>query len=947
MKAFTPNLPPGAHLAPFFVLNNRLDADHLTTMINECAEAGFHAVILHPRPGLRTPYLSKSWFAAIGHCLEAAKRVGLKVWLYDEFPYPSGAAGGRVIQRNSEFAEKHLSVTRFSLKGGGVVTQALGNAVILEAFLLPAGTRGGVPLKEAKLVTSSVGMRNTTWISSYEWDSRYYYSSEHALLYGCPRSGDYLPEQVFEDELPPGDWWLIVFSSTTGGDFLEPFGHYVDLSNRDATAAFLDETHERYRDHFGERFGSEILGVFTDEPKYRNAMPWSRFIAGAWNAYQKDPRALLALLPEAEDEKTLSSFRRVTSDLFHDHWIVPNRDWCANHKLGLIGHISPEEDWWDECRCAGSILRHLREFSIPGCDVIIPAVGDRSHPVLNLTPSLAVSAAAQSGATHALCEVFGCSDYSLDMQTVKRISDWLMVSGINFIVPHGCFYSLAGLRRYDAPPTFLSPSTLQPFLAEWSAHVVETARSLGPTSTADLVIVRPMSWLFGLSDQRRDEAKAVFQEALDLVENLLEKGLSFHWVDDADLLTAEVRGERIHIGKACYRTMVHWHNLASPEVTAWLEKREIRALSPTKAMGVEGPLHCPEGDVRVARNSRGEWFCVNLTSSPRRFCIAGHAANLSGYESRWISAPEVARSLPRHVSLKGDWKIRVPRENTLRMMTWTCNGEPRLPGSGYDPRVLSSSSTSTTVFGPVPNSPALPVPRHLVYEGEFVWKGSEGDLTLCFEAGMVEGAWTCFCNDHPLQDWHPRKDAFGGHQHRITEFLRGGTNKIRLEVRAEDARDGLWLEPVLRGNFQVGRSGGLERSEPEIMGDDWSRCGYPSYSGSMDFERTLDWDAEAADEEIDLVFTIPPAGMVEVFVNERPQGSLLWSPWRLLLRDGLRSGTNVIRLRVTNTLHNFVSGQDRPSGILGGVEIQSGVGASGSAKEDQRLPRLDREEVHA
>jgi len=944
MKPRAPNLPPGAHIAPFFVLNDRLDVDRLTAMVNECAQAGFDAIILHPRPGLRTPYLSKSWFAAIRCCLEAAKRVGLKIWLYDEFPYPSGAAGGRVVQRNFEFAEKHLSTARFALKGGGVVTQPLGTAPILEAFLVPSGNSNVARWREAQVVTSSVGMRNTTWISSATWDSRYYYSPEHALLYGCPRSSDYLPEQVFEDELPPGDWDLVVFSTTTGGDFLEPFGNYVDLSNPDATAAFLEETHERYREHFSEDFGSDILGVFTDEPKFRNDLPWSRMIADAWQDYQDDPRALLSLLPEREDEDVLRRYRQSTSDQFHKNWIVPIRTWCSKNNLGLIGHISPEEDWWDECHCAGSILRHLREFSIPGCDIIIPAVGDRFHPVLSFTPSLAVSAAAQSGSSHALCEVFGCSNYSLDMQTVKRVADWLMVSGINFVVPHGCFYSLAGLRRYDAPPTFLSPSTLSPFLGEWSAHVAETAKSLGPRPFADLLIVRPMSHLFGLSEEGREEARGIFQKAIDLVQSLLEKGLSFHWVDDFELPDAQVEAGTVGVGCASYKNIVVWRELASPEVTAWLDAQRIRPLSPTDAMALDGPLDCPEGEVRAACNAQGHWFCVNLSPARRRFAIAGHKAVLDGYESRWVDG--VVPPAPAHQSLKlaGDWIIRPPEENTFRIMEWTCNGESRLPGSGYDVLRLAPVPTSPTVFGPVPNSQALSAQSHLVYEATFSWKGPGGDLSLCFEEGMVEGSWTCFFNDVRLNDWQSRADAFGGSQHQVSGYLQSGTNRIRLEVTASDAKDGLWLEPVLRGQFQVGNTGELQLPSSEIKGDDWSHCGYPHFSGSMDFERTFHWDPEDSTQDVFLVFNRPPAGMVEVIVNDHSQGFLLWSPWQLPLRKGLQPGKNRMKLRVTNTLQNFISGQSQPSGVLDGIEIRTMTRAS-VARPSAVEPRFQPEEV--
>ena len=57
---------------------------------------------------------------------------------------------------------------------------------------------------------------------------------------------------------------------------------YVDLMNPKAVKAFLESTHEKYRESCGENFGKTILGIFTDEPCYlmQNhypipAAPWS------------------------------------------------------------------------------------------------------------------------------------------------------------------------------------------------------------------------------------------------------------------------------------------------------------------------------------------------------------------------------------------------------------------------------------------------------------------------------------------------------------------------------------------------------------------------------------------------------------------------------------------------------------------------------------------------
>jgi len=725
------NLKPGAHIAPFFILNAELQKDRLREMVIECSEAGFDAIILHPRPGLRTPYLSNAWFAAVEFCISEARELGLKVWLYDEYPWPSGAAGGRVIQRNADFAEKHLAIKRYSLKGGGLVRQVLGENPVLEAFLSPLPESAKTPWSNARVVTSSVGMRNTTWITR-NWDSRGYYQLKYAPKYECRRAMEYLPEQVFEDELPEGDWELITFTVNVGSDFLEPFGNYVDLSSRAATDAFLEETHEQYRRRFERLFGSDILGIFTDEPKYRDALPWSKSISEAWTDYQRDPRALLALLPEAEAGELRKRYRQLTTSLYSENWIVPIRDWCRKEKLAFIGHISPEEDWWGECCFAGSILRHLRHFSVPGCDLIIPAVGDRAHSVLNFTPSMAVSAAAQAGASHALCEVFACSNYSLDLQTIKRVADWLMFFGINFIVPHACFYSLAGPRRFDAPPTFLLPSTMHPFLAQWSAYIRETAESLGPRRPVDVALVRPMSYLFGVSEDRRGEVSCLFEQAMKVAEHLLEQGLTFHWVDDSDLSAAQVRDGSLLVGHAAYRLLIVWSVHLPSEAAEMLTTHAIPTLSPAEALALKGPLVCQDGDVRATRDAKGRWFCINLSPEPRRFKINDMEAFLDGYESRWIDSSALPSAAQTHLKLAGDWDVIAPEENTCRLTNWTCDGVPRPVGQAYH-TLMNDPIAVKTVYGPVPKNPALLNERRLVYETSIIWEGALKPVSLCLE----------------------------------------------------------------------------------------------------------------------------------------------------------------------------------------------------------------------
>lgn len=59
---------------------------------------GIEQVMLYPRSGCEFEYLSDEWFEAVGEFLCIAKQLNMNVWLYDEFNWPSGDAGGRVTQ---------------------------------------------------------------------------------------------------------------------------------------------------------------------------------------------------------------------------------------------------------------------------------------------------------------------------------------------------------------------------------------------------------------------------------------------------------------------------------------------------------------------------------------------------------------------------------------------------------------------------------------------------------------------------------------------------------------------------------------------------------------------------------------------------------------------------------------------------------------------------------
>ena len=72
-------------------------------MIDGFAKGGVAAVCLHPRPGLLKPYGGQAWFEFIRRTVDRCAARGLDVWLYDEDPFPSGGAGGRITMEHPEY----------------------------------------------------------------------------------------------------------------------------------------------------------------------------------------------------------------------------------------------------------------------------------------------------------------------------------------------------------------------------------------------------------------------------------------------------------------------------------------------------------------------------------------------------------------------------------------------------------------------------------------------------------------------------------------------------------------------------------------------------------------------------------------------------------------------------------------------------------------------------
>lgn len=110
-KAYNKNLQKYRPI-PFWSWNNALNEKELGRQIEEMRAAGVGGFIIHARMGLTDEYLGEKWFSCVDLCLKTAKRLKMRVWIYDENGYPSGFVGGKLL-RYENFRARFL---RYEIK---------------------------------------------------------------------------------------------------------------------------------------------------------------------------------------------------------------------------------------------------------------------------------------------------------------------------------------------------------------------------------------------------------------------------------------------------------------------------------------------------------------------------------------------------------------------------------------------------------------------------------------------------------------------------------------------------------------------------------------------------------------------------------------------------------------------------------------------------------------
>ena len=446
---------------PYYGMNGAVTIESLAHDLDTMKSLGFHAVTAQAGGGMSTTYLTPEYFAFFKQFALEAKKRDMKVWIVDDIGYPSGFSGGLFMPSKDkhDLSMQALSLgQRIPVKGGETLHQAVSASAVAAEAVSSDGIR---------VARMPVPINN----GSISWTA--------------PAGSDWtvsVVEHVFRTSPTRSD-----ANPTHAKDSTYPLEDYL---NPEATAAYIEATHNGYYKAMPELFGTTIMGFRGDEPDYSIAgLPWTpKFFDRFQQEKGYDIKPYLAAILQSQggggrprpaaapggapgaaaapappappaparltdaELRAKADYYDVFSQMFRDGFFKPQGVWCAAHGVSYQVHLNHEEMEMELTRSEGDFLRDMQYVEVPGIDAIWHQIWTDT---VSDYPRLASSAAHVYGHPQSFTETFAAYRPEPDVAVARYILNEQMVRGVNLI--ETMFYPATSPADAYGPPAPTPP----------------------------------------------------------------------------------------------------------------------------------------------------------------------------------------------------------------------------------------------------------------------------------------------------------------------------------------------------------------------------------------------------------------------------------------------------------------------------------------------------------
>lgn len=430
---------------PLWFWNDLPTKESITQIMENCSRRdGYGGFGILPYRECRLQYMSEEYLDLYGFVLQEAKRLDLKICLYDEWWFPSGSAGGILKERFPDALAKRLDLEEYAAED----------------------TRFCISLPTDGKIMALVAMKGhqRTDVSGYVCDG--------TLRWDAPDKG----------------YRILCFILRHAGlnrvDYLDP----------DAVKKFITCTHEVYYKRFSEYFGSVIDSAFYDEPQFYSARgrAWTEGFNRAFFEKYGEPASLFypALYYDIGEEtaEARDKLLALRAELYANGFPKIIQQWCRAHKISLTGHVDQEEAE-NPCGITGDLMTSFRYQDIPGIDEIFTE--GRAGAAYKLVSSAAVNWNHEK----VMCECFGAIE-NITEDAIYRESYDLFTKGINLLVPHAVWQNPSSERVKFKPELSYRTEYYAKLLPQYNAYcsfLQEKLQTGGQVNT--LAVIYPIESL--------------------------------------------------------------------------------------------------------------------------------------------------------------------------------------------------------------------------------------------------------------------------------------------------------------------------------------------------------------------------------------------------------------------------------------------------------------------